>query len=165
MRNAFLTMALGACSLLAVSCGSDSGNPAPESSPPATTTTDAGSTGSTEAPASNPHGIGPVTEVKLNNPLDSKLVAGGKSIYEVKCGSCHKLSGEKLVGPGWKGVTDRRKPEWVMNFVMNTEEMLNKDTAAQKMVEECMVKMPNQNLTETDARAVLEFMFANDGKK
>ncbi|GAB4092909.1 c-type cytochrome [Flaviaesturariibacter terrae] len=158
MRNSFLTAALGVCSLLAVSCGSGPGSDSPA---PAA---DAGSAApATEA--SNPKGVGPVSEVKLNSPLDPKLVAGGKSIYEVKCGSCHKLSGEKLVGPGWKGVTSRRQPEWIMNFVMNTEEMLNKDTAAQKMLEVCMVRMPNQSLTESDARSVLEFMFSNDAKK
>ena len=163
MRKNIWMAAAAVCSLLAVSCGPASGNNSESSAASAGTTAAAPAT---EAPAeSNPKGVGPISEVKLNDPLDQKLVASGKSIYEVKCGSCHKLSGEKLVGPGWKGVTERRKPEWIMNFVMNTEEMLDKDAAAQKMVEECMVKMPNQNLTETDARAVLEFMLNNDGKK
>ncbi|RYY66242.1 MAG: cytochrome c [Chitinophagaceae bacterium] len=153
--------------VFALSCGSGSdGGSNSSSTTSTTTTTDAGAgTTTTEAPANNPNGVGPVTEVKLNDPLNKSMVTNGKSIYDVKCASCHKLSGEKLVGPGWKGVTTRRTPAWVMNFVMNTEEMLNKDTSAQKMVEECMVKMPNQNLTETDARAVLEFMLSNDGKK
>jgi mono/diheme cytochrome c family protein len=93
------------------------------------------------------------------------MIAEGKSIYDVKCSSCHKTTGEKLVGPGWKGVTDRRTPEWIMNFVTNTDEMIEKDTAAQNMLEVCLVKMPNQNLAEADARAVLEFMRKNDGKQ
>lgn len=82
----------------------------------------------------------------------------------MKCASCHKLTNEKLVGPGWKGVTDRRQPEWIMNFVTNTEEMLHKDTAAQNLLEVCLVQMPNQNLSDDDARSVLEFMRKNDGK-
>jgi cytochrome c551/c552 len=93
------------------------------------------------------------------------MIAEGKTVYDVKCASCHKLSDERLVGPGWKGVTDRRTPEWIMNFVTNTEEMLQKDTAAQNMLEICLVKMPNQNLSETDARNTLEFMRKNDGKE
>lgn len=114
---------------------------------------------------SNPKGIGKYTNVELTHPLDQKLVAQGQNIYNVKCSSCHKLTNEKLVGPGWKGVTDRRTPEWIMNFVTNTEEMIEKDTAAQNLLEICLVKMPNQNLSETDARSVLEFMRNNDGKK
>lgn len=125
-----------------------------------TTSTDA----ATANEGTNPKGIGPHQSVQLTHPLDEKMVADGKSIYEVKCGSCHKTTDEKLVGPGWKGVTDRRQPEWIMNFVTNTDEMIEKDTAAQHMLEVCLVKMPNQGLTETDARSVLEFMRKNDGK-
>lgn len=109
-------------------------------------------------------GIGPHQNVQLTHPLDEKMVAAGKGIYDVKCSSCHKLTEEKLVGPGWKGVTDRRTPEWIMNFVTNVDEMIEKDPAAQKMLEECLVRMPNQNLSETDARSILEFMRKNDGK-
>jgi cytochrome c551/c552 len=86
-------------------------------------------------------------------------------VYDLKCASCHKLTDEKLVGPGWKGVTDRRTPEWIMNFVTNTEEMLEKNTEAKNLYEVCLVKMPNQNLSDDDARAVLEFQRNNDGKK
>lgn len=119
---------------------------------------------STPAAASDPKGTGKFTDVKLSHPLDQAMVTQGKAVYDVKCNACHKLTGEKLVGPGWKGVTDRRKPEWIMNFVTNTDEMLSKDTAAQAMVEKCMVRMPNQHLSDDDARHVLEFMRSNDGK-
>jgi cytochrome c551/c552 len=93
------------------------------------------------------------------------MVASGKNVYDVKCQSCHKLTDERLVGPGWKGVTDRRTPEWIMNFVTNVDEMIAKDTAAQKMLEVCLVRMPNQSLSDDDARHVLEFMRKNDGKQ
>ncbi|MFN8355223.1 MAG: c-type cytochrome [Spirosomataceae bacterium] len=109
-------------------------------------------------------GIGPIKEVTLGHPLDQAMITAGKGIYDLKCGSCHRLTAEKLVGPGWQGVTKRRKPEWIMNFATNVEEMLNKDPKAQAMLEECLVRMPNQNLTEKDARSVLEFMRKNDGE-
>ena len=127
------------------------------------------SSGEQAAPAddaSSPaEGVGKFKHVDLAATLDKKMADGGKSIYDMKCSGCHKLTGEKLVGPGWKGVTERRKPEWIMNFVTNTEEMLNKDTSAQAMLEICMVKMPNQNLSDEDARKMLEFMRENDGVK
>lgn len=109
-------------------------------------------------------GVGKFQHVELTHPLDQNMIKLGQSTYDVKCSSCHRLSGEKLVGPGWKGVTDRRTPEWVMNFITNVDEMLTKDTAAQAMLEVCMVRMPNQNLKDDEARAVLEFMRQNDGK-
>jgi mono/diheme cytochrome c family protein len=115
--------------------------------------------------ADDAKGIGPIKEVNLTHPLDQGMVKGGKEIYDLKCSSCHKLDNTKLVGPGWKDVTKRRKPEWIMNFVTNVDEMLNKDPEAMAMLEECLVRMPNQNLTEKDARNLLEFMRNNDGDK
>lgn len=70
-----------------------------------------------------------------------------------------------MVGPGWQGVLSRRTPAWVMNFITNTDEMLDKDKAAQGMLEICLVRMPNQSVSEEDAYALVEFMRKNDGVK
>ena len=110
-------------------------------------------------------GVGKFTNVEVGATLDVKMAELGSKIYDVKCGSCHKLTGERLVGPGWKGVTGRRRPEWIMNFVTNVDEMLDKDALAQSQLEVCLVRMPNQNLTDDDARHVYEFMRKNDGIK
>ena len=110
-------------------------------------------------------GIGPFKDVKLTNPLDPEMATQGLFIFKTKCITCHKLSTEKLVGPGWKGVTQRRAPEWIMNYIINTDVMLDKDAIAQKLVQACVTRMPNQQLTDEEARSVLEFMRKNDGKK
>jgi hypothetical protein len=104
------------------------------------------------------------TDVILTSPLNTEWVKEGNAIYDVKCQSCHKLTDEKLVGPGWKGVTTRREPHWIMNMVTNVEMMLEKDPQAQRLLEECLVRMPNQNLTKEESRKVLEFMRKNDGQ-
>lgn len=116
------------------------------------------------APAVSDEGIGKFKNVELPPTIDAAKVAAGQKIVDVKCASCHKLSDEKLVGPGWKGVTTRRKPAWILNFVTNVEEMLDKDPEAQAQLEICMVRMPNQNLSDNDAYAILEFMRDNDAK-
>jgi len=105
------------------------------------------------------------TDIQITHPLNKDWITAGKSIYELKCQPCHKLSEEKLVGPGWKDVTKRRTPVWIMNMITNTEYMLDKDPEAQKLLELCMVRMPNQNLTQDEARQVLEFQRNNDGEK
>jgi len=104
-------------------------------------------------------------DITLSNPLNASWVSTGKSIYELKCQSCHKLSGEKLVGPGWQDVTKRRDPVWVMNMITNVDMMLESDPEAQKLLEQCLVRMPNQNISRDDARHILEFMRSNDGEK
>jgi mono/diheme cytochrome c family protein len=113
----------------------------------------------------NSKGIGRFHDVKLGHPPDEKMAARGLAIYQSKCFACHKLSGELLVGPGWTGVTDRRTPEWIMNWITNTKVMLDKDLAAQADMALCLIRMPNQDLTDEQARDVLEFMRKNDGKK
>lgn len=106
-----------------------------------------------------------VKTVELTTPLNKDWVASGKSNYELKCLACHKLTDEKLVGPGWAGITKRRDPVWVMNMITNVDMMLEKDPEAQKLLEQCLVRMPNQNVSTEDARKLLEFMRSNDGEK
>jgi len=103
--------------------------------------------------------------VKIGATLDATMASAGEKIYSVKCGSCHKLSDERLVGPGWKGVTERYSGPWIMNFITNTDEMLDKDPKAQAQLEICLVRMPNQNLSDQEARELYEFMRKNDGVK
>lgn len=110
-------------------------------------------------------GFGQVTEVKLNTPLEQDRIPRGIAIYEMKCQACHKLDDQRVVGPGWKGVTQRRKPEWIMNMITNVDVMLAQDPEAQKLLELCLVRMPNQNVSIGDARDILEFMRENDGEK
>ena len=110
-------------------------------------------------------GIGQVTQVTLNTPLEQERIGRGKAIYEMKCQACHRLDDQRVVGPGWKDVTKRRKPEWIMNMVTNVDVMLDQDPEAQKLLELCLTRMPNQNVSLGDARDVLEYMRQNDGEK
>jgi len=91
-------------------------------------------------------------------PLDNAMAAKGEAISGTKCTSCHKLNEEKLVGPGWKGVTERRTPHWIMNFITNPDPMIDKDPEVQALLEICLVRMPNQNIADEEARSILEFM-------
>ena len=110
-------------------------------------------------------GIGAVKNVTLNTPLEQERVGRGLSIYEMKCSACHKLTDQRIVGPGWKNITKKRQPEWIMNMITNVDVMLDKDVEAQKLLELCLTRMPNQNVSIGDARDVLEFMRQNDGEK
>ncbi|RYY95277.1 MAG: hypothetical protein EOO11_16185 [Chitinophagaceae bacterium] len=73
MKKALWSATIGLCSMLAVSCGSGSDN----SSAGSSNTTAAETQPAAEAPAaSDPKGVGPVKDVKLNTPLDAKLESG-----------------------------------------------------------------------------------------
>ncbi|MFO7674425.1 MAG: c-type cytochrome, partial [Lutibacter sp.] len=72
------------------------------------------------------------------------------------CSACHKIS-KRVVGPALAGITERRTPEWIMNMILNPEKMVVENAAAKKLLEEYLAPMANQNLTETEARVILEY--------
>jgi hypothetical protein len=152
MKNLLMISALG---LLLLSCGGNTSNPKEGIEQP-----------SADAAALNEgRGLGEVKQVTLNSPLEQERVGRGKAIYEMKCQACHRLDETRVVGPGWKDVTKRRKPEWIMNMITNVDIMLDKDPEAQKLLELCLMRMPNQNVSVGDARDILEYMRQNDGEK
>lgn len=111
-------------------------------------------------PPSGP-GVGPVKKVEVG-PLDAAKAKEGAAVFETKCSACHKLD-ERYVGPALKGVTQRRQPEWIMNMILNPEEMAHEDPTAQKLLGEHMVQMTFQNVSQDDARKILEYFRQVDG--
>jgi cytochrome c5 len=110
-------------------------------------------------------GIGIVRNVALTNPLELDKVERGRAIYLAECRSCHTLDDQLTVGPGWKDITQRRKPEWIMNMITNVDVMLDNDEEALKLMEACGTRMRVETMSLSDARDVLEFMRENDGEK
>lgn len=155
-KNVFYGIIITVCFSLMTGCGGSKTGESETTAPPAEEETSA---------APSDAGVGPAAEMELAvEPVDPGKVSKGKGIYEVKCAACHSLGENRVVGPGWKGVTKRRKPQWIVNMVTNTEEMLAKDPEAQKQMELCMVRMPNQNLNMDDAKSILDFMRKQDGE-
>lgn len=148
---------MGIVAMLMTSCGGGS-----ESQ---TSSSESGSPAEAAAPAADPKGIGEIKSVDLGSGIDASLADQGKAIVDMKCTACHQLNDKRLVGPGFQGVTNRRRPEWIMNMITNVDVMLDQDPEAQKLLEECLTRMPNQNISMDDARGILEFMRKNDEEK
>jgi len=102
------------------------------------------------------YGIGPIRDLDLDDDLQDDLVARGAEIFRTKCSACHKLD-ERYVGPPLGGVTERREPEYVMNMILNTDEMVARHPEVKALLAQYYTPMPDQQLTEEDARAVLEY--------
>lgn len=101
-------------------------------------------------------GIGPITSITLADEIDLDLAKTGEEVYVKMCSACHKPN-KRFVGPAPVGIFERRTPEWIMNMILNPEEMVQKDPIAKAMLAEYLSPMANQNLTEEQARAVLEY--------
>ena len=106
-------------------------------------------------------GVGPVQSVTLEEEIDAALVKKGQSIFDSKCIICHTID-TKMIGPALAGITERRSPEWIMNMMINPQEMTAKDPVAKALLEEYRTPMVNQNVSEEDARALLEFFRDKD---
>ena len=101
-------------------------------------------------------GVGPIKEMELGE-IDMAMVEEGKQIYETMCTACHKPD-QKYIGPAPKGVLSRRSPEWIMNMILNPEVMVVEDPIAKQLLADFNgAPMANQNLTEEQARKVLEY--------
>lgn len=102
-------------------------------------------------------GIGPIKSLEINDDIHKDMAANGQVIFKNLCSSCHKMD-KKFVGPALANVTERRSPEWIMNMILNPDGMIKEDPIAKQLViESNMAVMANQNLTEEEARAILEY--------
>ena len=134
--------------ILMIGCGSEASESSTASSTPAT------AAGLTEEQLE--HGIGPITAFDPG-PLDNALADQGADYFKLKCSACHKMEG-RYVGPALGTVTEERSPAFLMNMMLNPAEMIEKHPEAKKKFAEFMTPMPNQNLTQEEARAVLEYL-------
>ncbi len=101
-------------------------------------------------------GIGPIKNITFQ-AIDQKLADKGQEIYKNMCTACHKPT-KKFIGPAPKGILERRTPEWVMNMILNPEKMIMQNPLAKDLlIEFNSAPMANQNLTQEEARAVLEY--------
>ena len=108
------------------------------------------------------NGIGPITEVvTLPAAVDEKMAEHGEEVFNQKCAACHKLE-ERYVGPALGKVLERRSPAFVMNMILNPQDMIEQHPVTKQLLAEFMSFMPNQNLTQDEARAVLEYIRSED---
>ncbi|PAW92718.1 cytochrome C [Mucilaginibacter sp. MD40] len=139
--------------------GSDSENTstaAPAAAPASTADID-------PAAKSDSKGVGKFTDVKLT-AIDPAMADKGLVVFNAKCGACHKMTDQKVVGPGLLGVTKRRTPEWIMNQITNPVEMEAKDPVGQALLAKHLTQMTFQNVTDEETRQILEYFRKNDSK-
>lgn len=105
----------------------------------------------------NNKGLGPIKSIEIAAAIDQEMAAKGQIIFKNKCSSCHKTH-KKFIGPNPTGIMKRRSPEWIMNMILNPDQMIREDPIAKDLLVKFNgAPMANQNLTKEDARQVLEY--------
>jgi len=76
----------------------------------------------------------------------------GKEIFEKNCAVCHKLTQEKLVGPGLKDISQRHDKAWLKKFIPASQDMVKAgDKAAVKVFNDNnKIPMPDHKFLSDD---------------
>lgn len=102
-------------------------------------------------------GVGPIKNLELAESIDANMVARGEALFSTNCSACHKVD-KRFIGPSPKGIMLRRSPEWIMNMILDPQKMVEEDRCAKDLLVEFNgAAMANQNMTEDQARDILEF--------
>lgn len=111
----------------------------------------------------NEHGIGPITASVELPPIDEAKAANGREIFISKCATCHYLDDRKT-GPPLRGITTSRSAEYVLNQILNPEQMGKLHPDGKKMVAQYAQYMTIQGITTDDAYALLDFLRKEAGQ-
>lgn len=102
-------------------------------------------------------GVGPIKNIALPATIDQDMVAKGQALFKTNCSACHKVE-KRFIGPSPKGIMKRRSPEWIMNMILDPQLMVEQDRCAKDLLVEFNgAAMANQNMTEDQARDILEY--------
>ena len=102
-------------------------------------------------------GVGPIKNMELSEVIDQEMVARGEELFKTNCSACHKIN-ERFIGPSPTGIMERRSPEWIMNMILDPQLMVEQDRCAKDLLVEFNgAAMANQNMTEEQARDILEY--------
>lgn len=101
-------------------------------------------------------GIGPIRDLVLAG-IDPDLAAEGESQFTLLCSACHKFP-ERYIGPALDDVLSRRRPEFVMNMMLNANEMMQRHPVVRELLAEYIAPMAQQSVTPEQARAILEYI-------
>lgn len=162
-KTLLLAALVAGMTFLFAACGQSNGGDADNSAAATSSAAPAASADINVDAKSDSKGIGRFTDVKLA-AIDPAMADKGMAVFTAKCSACHKLTDQKVVGPGLLGVTKRRTPEWIMNQITNPVEMEQKDPVGKALLEKHMTQMTFQNVTDDETRQILEYLRKNDSK-
>jgi len=83
----------------------------------------------------------------------------GEQLFKV-CAACHTIGGGNLIGPDLQGVTERLDRDWLVKFIINSQELvLAGDEYAVKIFEEYnKIPMPPNNMTPEQVDVLLAYI-------
>lgn len=104
------------------------------------------------------YGIGPITErVTLSDEINPELALRGKMIFDTLCIACHQLDAV-VTAPRLRNITNQRNSEFILNYILNPEEMSQRHPTGRQLSEEYPGVKSRLGIEQEDAFALLEFL-------
>lgn len=139
--------------VVALGCGKKAEDTSGTTTGGSGTTSGTGATGA--IPATSPYDSGPRAG---DSPANEALATQGEKLFKEKgCSACHGF-GKRISCPDLDGVTMRRTQLWMEHQILHPEVMTKQDPIARQLFAQYSLQMPNQGLTEPQAKAVIEFL-------
>jgi protein SCO1/2 len=90
----------------------------------------------------------------------------GETLYLKACAGCHSIGEGNRVGPDLAGVSQRRRPEWLINFIANPAKVrASKDPIALALAAEFpTVRMPAIGVSNREAADLIAYIEARQGR-
>lgn len=87
----------------------------------------------------------------------------GKTLFKQSCGVCHTTTQQKLVGPGLEGITTKRKEDWLVKWIKDSQAFVKSgDADAIKAFEDGgkVAMPPFANLSDDQIKSIIAFIGA-----
>lgn len=84
----------------------------------------------------------------------------GKEIFTANCKACHSIGSGDVVGPDLEGIAERRDPEWIKNFILNSQKMVAEgdEQAVEVFNKYHKIAMPGHNFSGEELNSLLSYM-------
>jgi mono/diheme cytochrome c family protein len=91
--------------------------------------------------------------------IDPAIIASGEKLYNANCTQCHAIN-EVVIGPALKGIEERRERPWLINWIKNSQKVIESgDEYAVALYEKYKkVAMPAYPFTDAEIISVLEYI-------
>lgn len=99
-------------------------------------------------------------QLKAYSGAPQLAVDRGQYIFATKCAACHTIGRGDRVGPDLLGVTHARDRSWLTRYIQTPDEVLAGGDPIAKALFTAFkeVRMPNLNLSEAEAKALIGFL-------
>jgi mono/diheme cytochrome c family protein len=92
-------------------------------------------------------------------PIDAALASAGEGYFQSRgCVGCHTVTDTRMIGPGLKGITERREYGWMMAMIVRPDSMVQNDPVAKELLREYGTPMVPMGTTQEEAHAIFEYL-------